>query len=642
MQVIEESVRPESLQPLYIYEPDGRKVRDLAVPVDLTYAAFVNTILTYLDADTPTEPARTYKGWTEILRPINKEFDAGMSQALKPRLASNQKMSFSEFQKVLVTGLNSVRPLLNPKNLATRTATSELQFELNLNHPDVAKAMKRLTVPLSPKQRKTLTTKQLTDRQSAAAVLTPLAVIVGLKMLQDTIDHALDRADEIATSQLFAMRTHVAMSIQDMNVMFRDRMNQTFDKLKQTEQVAINAAVQLTNESLVAIDRLEAKGYLDASDLLCQSAVAMANFNLLPLFKRTPPPDIMCLKTPYVRDSGTLHERFLTFRGVSLRKGGDYPDAHLVVPTAEKNFNLPAGGGDTVLQIPLPGGINGGPDDIKPRGSLTALAEFNWNQGEGDKPKLKARWMFTIDPYLVNSLDVSVTPKIRQATYLNKSQQFYVQADGGETNTATWGIPVDNGGEAVDCWFVVNTKVGDSGVTNGPLRTPGGCEITAIARGPGHGQGGGSFGITLFIREKFLNEIAGPTWREIKHIVNQTQAEAVFTYDKTLIPQDSEVIDYDFDWRVDIHRNTEDQFTLTTSNKSDQRIGTATMDTNGNLTVKFNDPNIHSELREPASVDSKELDEGLSRIFVSDVLVEETNVKDAGRSLKAVLARTNR
>ena len=36
----------------------------------------------------------------------------------------------------------------------------------------------------------------------------PLAVIVGLKMLQDTIDHALDRADEIATSQLFAMRTH--------------------------------------------------------------------------------------------------------------------------------------------------------------------------------------------------------------------------------------------------------------------------------------------------------------------------------------------------------------------------------------------------------------------------------------------------
>jgi hypothetical protein len=617
MQVIEESVRAESLQPVYVNEQDGKKVRELAVPVDLTYAAFVNTVLTYLDADTPQEPTRTYKGWTEILRPINKEFDAGMSVALKTELTSTQKMKFTEFQKLLIARLNSVRPLLNPKKVSTRTNTTELQFVLNFDNPEVAKAVRRLTVPLGTRQLKTLTKQQLADRQSAAAVLTPLAVIVGLKMLQDTIDHALDRADEIATSQLFAMRTHVAISIQDMNVMFRDRMNQTFDKLKQSEQVAINAAVQLTNESLVAIDRLESKGYLDASDLLCQSAVAMANFNLLPLFKRTPPPDIMCLTTPYVRDSGTLHERFLTFRGVSLRKGGDYPDAHLVVPTAEKNFNLPAGGGNTVLQIPLPGGINGGPDDIKPRGSLTALAEFNWNQGEGDKSKLKLRWMFTIDPYLVNSLDVSITPKIRQATYQTKNQQFYVQADGGETNTATWGIPVDNGGEVVDCWYVVNTKVGDSGITNGPLKTPGGCEVAAIARGPGHGQGGGSFGITLFVKEKFLNEIAGPTWREIKHIVNQTQAEAVFTYGKNLIPQDSEVIDYDFDWRVDIHRNTEDQFTLTTSNKSDLRIGTATMDTAGNLTVKFNDPNVHSEMVDPRAIDAMQIDAGLLQQSVS-------------------------
>jgi len=618
MQVIEESVRADSLQPLYINEQDGKKVRELAVPVDTTYPAFVNTVLTYLDADTPHEPTRTYKGWTEILQPINKEFDAGMRQALSTQLTSNQKISFIQFQQLLVTRLNSVRPLLNPKNLSSRSASTQLQFVLNFDNAEVSKAVKRLTVPLGARQLKSLTKQQLADRQSAAFVLTPLAVIVGLKMLQDTIDHALDRADEIATSQLFAMRTHVAISIQDMNVMFRDRMNQTFDKLKQTEQVAINAAVQLTNESLVAIDRLEAKGYLDASDLLCQSAVAMANFNLLPLFKRTPPPDIMCLTTPYVRDSGTLHERFLTFRGVSLRKGGDYPDANLIVPTPEKNYKLPAGGGNTVLQIPLPGGINGGPDDIKPRGSLTALAEFNWNQGEGDKSKLKSRWMFTIDPYLVNSLDVSITPKIRQATYQTKSQQFYVQADGGETNTATWGIPVDNGGEVVDCWYVVNTKVGDSGLTNGPLKTPGGCEATAIARGPGHGQGGGSFGITLWIKEKFLNEIAGPTWREIKHIVNQTQAEAVFTYDKNLIPQDSEVIDYDFDWRVDIHRNTEELFILTTSNKSDLRIGTATMDTAGNLTVKFNDPTVHSDLFNPGTIDAIPIDGALDHDLMLD------------------------
>jgi hypothetical protein len=72
-----------------------------------------------------------------------------MSQALKTQLASNQTMSFTEFQKLLVTYLNSVRPLLNPKNVSNRTTTTELQFVLNLNNPDVAEAVRRLTVPLA-------------------------------------------------------------------------------------------------------------------------------------------------------------------------------------------------------------------------------------------------------------------------------------------------------------------------------------------------------------------------------------------------------------------------------------------------------------------------------------------------------------
>src|SRR5207249_2171760 len=97
-------------------------------------------------------------------------------------------------------------------------------------------------------------------------------------------------------------------------------------------------------------------------------------------------------------------------------------------------------------------------------------------------------------------------------TYRPKSQRFYVEADGGERNTATWTVPVDGDGEAVDCGYVINTKVGNSGILNGPLKSPGGCSVTAIARGPGKGQGGGSFGITLWITQKFKAEIAGPTW----------------------------------------------------------------------------------------------------------------------------------
>ncbi len=229
---------------------------------------------------------------------------------------------------------------------------------------------------------------------------------------------------------------------------------------------------------------------------------------------------------------------------------------------------------------------------LRPRGSLIALAEFNWNAINKNKSKLKLRWMFTIDPYLVNSLDVSITPRIRQSTYATKSQRFYLEAGQTDTSTQTWALPVDNGGEALECWYEVTSKDGDSGILNGPLRTPGGCEVTAIARGQGRYRGGGNFGINLHIKEKFENEIAGPTWTEIKHIVNQTQKEVTFTYDQKLTPPDAKIIDFDFDWKVDIHRNTEEDFTLSSANKEDKRIGIAVMDLNGNLTVKFTDPAV--------------------------------------------------
>src|SRR5204862_4673578 len=56
---------------------------------------------------------------------------------------------------------------------------------------------------------------------AAAAVAAPLTaglVIGGLVGLEGIIDDALNRADSIVSSQLFSMRSHIAASVSDLNV----------------------------------------------------------------------------------------------------------------------------------------------------------------------------------------------------------------------------------------------------------------------------------------------------------------------------------------------------------------------------------------------------------------------------------------
>jgi len=75
----------------------------------------------------------------------------------------------------------------------------------------------------------------------------------------------------------------------------------------------------------------------------------------------------------------------------------------------------------------------------------------------------------------------------------------------------------------------------------------------------------------------------------VKRVVNQTQKQVIFKYDLAA-PPDAQIIDFNFSWRVDIQRNTEETFTLTSSNQSDPRVGAATMDAQGVLTVTLNPP----------------------------------------------------
>ncbi len=358
--VLEQGVRNPSLTPVFVTEPNGNKVRELRFVRDVSYNAFSKVIISYMDSSMPSEPKRTFSQWSDIFIPATPDVSSVVTVLRASPKTFAEKLSFAEYRNQIIEQRNKL--LLNPSNIK-ESVNPETLFRLNLSNVDVLAAERRLVATPNANALKSLSKQQFGDRQSAAALIDPASIILGMTLLQNTIDGALDRADEIATSQLFALREHLAISIQDMNVVFKDRLNQTFDKLTEREQVAVNTAMQLSYDTQIALDDLENKGFAHASDLLCQAAVAAAQLNLLPIFKRAPSPDLLCITTPYIRDAGTLHERFLTFRGISLRKGGDYPDASLIIPTPDKHFTLPAAGGDTIIQMPLPGGINGGSGD---------------------------------------------------------------------------------------------------------------------------------------------------------------------------------------------------------------------------------------------------------------------------------------
>ena len=71
---------------------------------------------------------------------------------------------------------------------------------------------------------------------------TPGAVTTTLIGIELLLDDLLNRANSAASSALFAMRGHVAASIADLNVMFKNRMDEAFDRLSEEEQRILTQA----------------------------------------------------------------------------------------------------------------------------------------------------------------------------------------------------------------------------------------------------------------------------------------------------------------------------------------------------------------------------------------------------------------
>ncbi len=427
-----------------------------------------------------------------------------------------------------------------------------------------------------------------------AAALTPVVAIGALVGLQGVVDQLLDHATAMISSQLFALRSHLAATISDANVVFRDRMNETFDRLNEQQQKALLGVQALASQTETALQKLERDGFQSASDLLCQATVDQANYPLklidLHLFgTRQPAPDIVCLAHPEIHDAGGQHEQLIEFRGVRLLPKGEYPNALLTIPgKPDVSLPLPTAGGNTVIQLPLPGGLNGTFDDASPRGTLIALASFSWpGQSRG------RRWFLEIQPFLVRTIDVVLTPQVDVVTYSTKTFDCYVRSGGGglfsggeQRNTCT--LTVDPTGTAIACEIDhETTHNGDAGIANGPLLGPGSCEVGVRAKSGGLFSGSAWHGVLLRMTQKIVIRTAGPqyhtTW-----LMNQGTGSATVTYPLAL-PPGASLVPGSFQFAVTITTNAGDQFVLTDTQGSDPRIGSATIVGN-TLTVQINDP----------------------------------------------------
>ncbi len=426
-----------------------------------------------------------------------------------------------------------------------------------------------------------------TDERIFVAVPAAGAIVATLLGIDSMLDDLLNQVKSEVSSALFSLRSHVAATASDLNVMFKNRMDEAFDKLSAQEQKTLTAAQVLAANTQAALEKLEKDGYERSSDLICQTNAGFANFSLGLPIGRLLPPDLLCLKELDVRDAGPRHEQLLTFRGIHLLLNEEYPSAKITV--AGQGIETTTGGGDSILQVPLPGGINGEPNDLSLRGDRIALVEFAWT-----KPARSRRWLFTLKPYLVRSLDATLTPTILGPVRKQKTQSCYVAAGGGSWGSnhefADCTILADDGWEVESCLegpsFVSN---GDAGIRN-RLFSAGACQWSLYATSEHHFGAGASYGFEGRAMLKKNTTMSGKPY-ESRVVINQGDMGTSFTYPTDYVPPEYTILQGlgDWTWQVDYFDNSGRHARLTDTQPSAPGIGVASM---GNivLTVTLQGP----------------------------------------------------
>lgn len=420
--------------------------------------------------------------------------------------------------------------------------------------------------------------KNVVSKAAMATGLSGIAVTTTLLSIEQMLDDLLNRANSMISSQLFAMRSHVAATVSDINVVLKDRMQDTYDKLNEQQRQALDRAMLLASEAQASLDKLAKEGAFAAGDLLCQTTVNFANYpnTIVGLglpFERCFAPDILCLSSLEVRDVGTPKaEQMLQFRGINLMPNSEYADATLLV--SGKEMKLPTAGGKSLLQLPLPGGINGEPGDTSLRGPLMARVDFNW-----PKNQVARRWFFELKPFQVRSIEVTFAFQIEGPVRTIREQPCHVEADGGswgareEYKTCTI-LPdsADKSIEKCEEGPVISAN-GDAGIRN-RLFSLGACTWELRAKSKGMYGAGAWYGFMGRAHQVSNQRIVGPAFVGNK-VLNQNEKTWVIDYPEHLISNEYRIIAGTHRYNVTISDNEGNTITLTEARPADVKFGSA-------------------------------------------------------------------
>lgn len=420
--------------------------------------------------------------------------------------------------------------------------------------------------------------KQIVANAAAAAALTPSAVTTTLMSIELMLDDLLNRVGSTISSQLFSMRNHVAATISDINVVFRDRMNDAYDKLNEQQRQALDRAMLLASDAQASLEKLASEGAYAASDLLCQSTVNFANYPNtlvglgLPL-ERCFATDVACLSKIDVRDTGSPNiEQLLQFRGVNLLPGGEYPNAKLLINRS--SIDVPTAGGKGVVQVPLPGGINGAPGDLSLRGPLMGRIDFSW-----PKNAIERRWFFELKPYQVRRVEVDFSFTIEGPVRSVRDQRCEVDAPGGSFGAreefATCTIVPDASDKSIErCEeFPPWSANGDAGIRNRSF-TLGACTWELRAKSKPLWGAGAWYRFIGRAHQVRKERIPGPSFVAAKTL-NQNESGWVIDYPVGEIPGEYSLIPGTHRYTVTITTNEGRQVILTEAKPADPNVGSA-------------------------------------------------------------------
>lgn len=455
---------------------------------------------------------------------------------------------------------------------------------------------------------KSIVTIQSAPRSASASLiginLDPASVLTALIGIDQILGPMLDALQANAVDQVFALKGFISTAITDLNVVFKGRINETFDNLTATEKEAVTQAQLLSYTAASSLEKLQSEGFQNAQNALCDATAMMANFppklielSLIPT--RPPQSDILCLYTPAVRDPGGPQETLLRFRGINLFPNGQYPTTSLMISSRPgQTSTLATAGGATTLLVALPGGLNG---DIREatwkdtsivRGDLLAQLEFAW--GGSARP---LRWLVQVKPYLIQRVFVRSRPRVEQPVYTLKSDGCYVNAPGGKFSgqlryaTCTLSADPDPDGNTTQagCWEGgVTTANGDAGIDKRDFSSLTSCSWSLHAHSAGFWGAGAWYGIITVLRQRTVRRIPGPE-TQAELIIRQNQAVPPIEYDASALPFEAKTIDGTWQFEVRVVDNTGREYILTDQTPADPGVGAAAIDQRtGRVSVTLN------------------------------------------------------